>query len=374
MSKLWSLLIVSMGFAFTISYRDKRLCYVRQTPYCKDKLVTAFFALYLGVFCGLRTFYNDTLTYIQIYGQTPILSEFAQKNTFTYAQGIGFAYVNSILKTLGFSSQDYLMFYAVITAACYVQFVRKHTDNSPLAVFLMFTTGFYTFTFAAIKQCMAIAICLIGLEFLLNKKRAMYILFVGIASLFHPYAFIYLLLLFMDFRPMTFRTFFYIALFVAVGLELSRMIGTIVDVTSMMGANYDMSSFMGEGVNIFRVLVCLVPVGLMFLYGPKMFSMTSRTENILCNMAMLNGLIMFAGLFGTANYFGRLANYFLPAQVVVIPWMLKRIGRQDRLLLTTLCVVGYIGYFAYGNLVQSVFDDNFSKITLWQYIVAHLEV
>lgn len=70
---------------------------------------------------------------------------------------------------------------------------------------------------------------------------------------------------------MTFRTFFYIILFVGAGLGLSRMIGAIVDVTSMMGAIYDMSSFMGEGVNIFRVLVSLVPVGLMFLCASKCF-------------------------------------------------------------------------------------------------------
>ena len=102
-----------------------------------------------------------------------------------------------------------------------------------------------------------------------------------------------------------------------------------------------------------------------------MFAYSTRTENILFNMAMLNALIMFVGLFGTANYFGRLANYFLPAQVVVLPWMLKKIAKQDRQILTVLCVVGYVGYFMYGNLVQSVFDNCFSKITLWQYISSH---
>lgn len=371
MTKLWSLLAISMMFAFAISYRDKQYYRVRQQSYRRDKLITILFALYLGIFCGLRTFYNDTATYIQIYEQTPLLKDFSQNNTFTYAQGIGFAYVNSILKTLGLSTQDYLMFYALITVSGYVRFVRKNTDNFPLAAFLMFTTGFYTFTFAAIKQCIATAICLFGLEFLFKKRNGFYIIFVCIASLFHPYALIYLLLLFMDFRPLSFRTYLCIALFVGVGLSLSRIIGTIVDVTSMMGASYNMDSFAGEGVNIFRVLVCLVPVGLMFLCGPKMFANTSRTQNLLFNMAMLNGLIMFAGLFGTANYFGRLANYFLPAQVVIIPWMLKRIGGRDGQILTALCVVGYTGYFIYGNLIQCVFDDYFSKITIWQYIASH---
>ena len=146
---------------------------------------------------------------------------------------------------------------------------------------------------------------------------------------------------------------------------------TIVDITAMMGANYDMSSFVGEGVNIFRVLVCFVPLMLAFIYGRGLFVDSIRTENILFNMAMLNALIMFVGLFGTANYFARLANYFLPAQVVVLPWMLKKFVRRDRQILTALCVVGYTGYFMYGNLIQSVFDNCFSKITLWQYVSSH---
>ena len=102
-----------------------------------------------------------------------------------------------------------------------------------------------------------------------------------------------------------------------------------------------------------------------------MFAHSTRTENILFNMTMLNALIMFVGLFGTANYFARLANYFLPAQVIVLPWMLRKIGGKGRQVLTVMCIVGYTGYFIYGNLIQSVFDSSFSKIAFWQYIRSH---
>ncbi len=371
MSKLWFLLFWAMLLSFAISHRDRRLCQAEDPARRYDRAFTLLLILLLGVFCGLRTFYNDTVTYIQIYNQTPTLDVFLRNNTSTYAQGIGFAYLNSLMKTLGFSTQDYLMFYSLVTAFCYVRFVRKNTDNFPLAVFLMFTTGFYTFSFAAIKQCMATAICLLGMDFLMQKKSLPYVLTVAAASLFHPYALVYLLLLFMDFRPLTWKTYLYIGVFVVIGFGLNRIIGTIVDVTTVMGADYDMTSFVGEGVNIFRVLVCFVPLVLAFVCGWKLFANSTRTENILFNMAMLNALIMFVGLFGTANYFARLANYFLPAQVVVLPWMLKKIAEQDRKILTVLCVVGYTGYFMYGNLVQSVFDNNFSQITLWQYISSH---
>lgn len=371
MSKLWFLLFWAMLLSFAISYRDKYLCRVGGSTHRYDKAFTLVLILLLGTFCGLRTFYNDTVTYVRIYAQAPVLKDFAEVNTSTYAQGIGFAYLNSLMKTLGFSTQDYLMFYSMATAFCYVRFVRKNTDNFPLAVFLMFTTGFYTFSFAAIKQCMATAICLLGMDFLLQKRNVPYVLTVAIASLFHPYALVYLLLLFMDFRPLTWKTYLYIGVFVGVGFGLNRIIGTIVNVTTVMGADYDMASFVGEGVNIFRVLVCFVPLVLAFVCGWKLFANSTRTENILFNMAMLNALIMFVGLFGTANYFARLANYFLPAQVVVLPWMLKKIAKQDRQILTVLCVAGYTGYFMYGNLVQSVFDNCFSQITLWRYISSH---
>ena len=370
MTKLWCLLAVSMLLAFAAAYRDGHICRTAARSR-RERMFTVILILYLGIYCGLRTFYNDTITYIQIYQQAPALHDFFSLSTATYAQGLGFAFVNSVLKTIGFSTQDYLMFYSLITVACYVLFVRNHTNNFPLAVFLMFTTGFYTFAFAAIKQCMATAICLAGLELLFQRKRLGYVFCVVLASLFHPYALVYLLLLFMDFRPLTGRTYFFIALFIAIGFGLNRIIGTIVDVTAMMGAKYDMESFVGEGVNIFRVLVCFVPLALMFLCGRAMFENSTRTENILFNMVMLNALIMFVGLFGTANYFARLANYFLPAQVVVLPWMLQKLCRRDRHILTALCVLGYTGYFIYGNLIQSVFDSCFSKITLWQYISLH---
>ena len=374
MSKLWFLLLWAMLLSFAISYRDKYLCRVGGSTRHYDKAFTFALILLLGIFCGLRTFYNDTVTYVQIYAQAPALKDFAEVNTSTYAQGIGFAYLNSLMKTLGFSTQDYLMFYSMFTAFCYVRFVRKNTDNFPLAVFLMFATGFYTFAFAAIKQCMATAICLFGIDFLLRKKNILYFLLVILASLFHPYALVYLLLLLMDFRPLTWRTYLYICCFVMAGFGLNSMIGTIVDMTAMMGANYDTTSFVGEGVNVFRVLVCSVPLVLAFLCGRSMFAHSTRKENILFNMVMLNALIMFVGLFGTANYFARLANYFLPAQVVVLPWMLRKIGNRDRQILTAMCVAGYTGYFVYGNLIQSVFDDCFDKITLWQYISSHFGV
>ena len=85
------------------------------------------------------------------------------------------------------------------------------------------------------------------------------------------------------------------------------------------------------------------------------------------NLTMLNGAIMFVGLFGTANYFGRLANYFLLFQSLSLPWMLKKIGGMDRRMLTILMVLGFAAYFYYANVINQPFDQDFARLSLAEY-------
>lgn len=350
-----------------IEYRDKSL--EQNDVKRRERFFTFVLILVLGFFCGLRTWGNDTVTYLQMYNYgTPVLSEFFKQEHPEFSSGIGFAFVNSLLKTLGFSAQDYLMFYAFATAIPYVLFVRRHSTNLAFGVFLMFATGFYTFSLAAIKQCMATGICLMAVNAAIDKKWIRYLLLVGLASLFHPYALVYLLVPLMFFKPWTPRTFVYIAVFVLAGFYLDSLIGTVLDITDMMGAEYDAESFTQEGVNIFRVLVSFVPLALSIFYRDRLFKKSTRAENLMFNLAMLNALIMFVGIFGTANYFARLANYFLPAQVIVLPWILQKASSQDRGWLTPVSIVGYTGYFIYENAIVRPFDTGYSHTTLWKYL------
>lgn len=369
MKKLFILTAVGVLFAFIISRRDRRLS--ADGAERQEKLFTVLLMIVLATYGGLRTWYNDTVTYIGIFEQMPSFRELWKSGSATFAGGLGFTYLTALLKDIGFSSQDYIMFYSYITVVPYVWFVRKHSDSFPMAIYLMFTTGFYIFSFAAIKQCAATAMCLIATSAAIEKKWKKYIVFLVLGTLFHPYSVVFLIIPLLFFRPWSIRTFIYTAIFIILGFSLQSLIGTILDITILIGANYDAASFIGEGVNIFRVLVCLVPFGLSFFYKNTLFNDSDRSENLIFNMAMVNGLIMFVGLFGTANYFARLANYFLPAQCITLPWMLKKIGGKDRQILTVLCVIGYMGFFIYGNRIQHIFDKSFSQISLWTYIQSH---
>lgn len=367
MTKLWILLAVSLFLAWLIDNRDwdfRHRGWTRQ-----DRLVTCLLIIVLGFFCGLRQWGNDTVTYRQIYDQMPLLHEFWESSRNNFAGGIGFGFLTSLLKTIGLSTQDYLMFYAFATVIPYVLFVRRYSQTMVFGVFLMFTTGFYTFSLAAIKQCMATGLCLMAVGYALDGKWLRYALFVILGMSFHPYALVYFVVPFLMFKPWTSWTFVYIAVFVAVGFYLESLLGTVLSITDMMGANYAANEFSGEGVNIFRVLVCFVPLILAMLYGKSLFRRVTKEDALMFNMAMINALIMFVGLFGTANYFARLANYFLPAQVIALPWVVRRAHPNDQKLLHVGCVVGYLGYFIYENAILRPFDICYSHMSIWEYIV-----
>ena len=368
LTRLWLIMGVSLVLGLAIEYRDRTLHHLGYQR--KERLVTCLLIIILGFFCGLRIWGNDTTEYLEIYETlTPTFDTYdADKHAPTFSDGWLFTYINIALKSWGFSSQDYLMFYAFATVIPYILFVRRFSVHAVWGIFLMFTTDFYTFSMAAIKQGLAIGICLTALPLALDRKWLRFALTVFLGSLIHPYAIVYFIVPLMMFKPWTGKTILYVVIFVSAGFMLDSLIGTVLTITDMMGADYSEAEMMGAGVNIFRVLVCFVPLILTVFYGSALFRDTGDEVHLMFNLAMVNALIMFVGIFGTANYFARLANYFLPAQVVVIPWMLKSAHAQDRRWLMPACIVGYLGYFYYENAIIRPFDIGYGQMSLWDYL------
>lgn len=363
MRELVILMLIAVGLAWCadhVAVRPLQPGRRRRLVFC-----TLLILVLLAGFAGLRTRCNDTGAYR--HGYELISKSFLEDSDKSIGANPLFNWVNYQLKMHGVSTQNFLMFWAFLTIACYIVFAHRLSANYPLTVFLLFTTGCYTFAFAGIKQAAAVGIAVISVLFALRKKWIPYVLGVLIATLIHPYSLMYLLVPLLEFRPWTKKTYWMLALFLAAGFLLQPLVGTVVSITTMLGEEYTVSSFTGEGVNIFRVLVCNVPLVLSYLYRDKLFADSSKAENLVVNLTMLNGAIMFVGLFGTANYFGRLANYFLIFQSLSLPWMLKKIGGRDRKLLTLLMVVGYAAYFYYANAINQPFDQDFARLTVAEY-------
>lgn len=362
MADLITLLCIALLLAWLadIKYRN-RPAEIRH----RSVFFTVCLTVLLAGYIGLRTHYNDTTAYTWAYelitdGYLDNLDKSPGANPL-------FNVINYCLRMAGVSKQNFLMFWAFLTVICYILFLYRYSVDFPLTVFLLFSAGGYLFAAAGIKQAAAVGISMVGVMFALKHKWVPYVICVIIAMFIHPYSLLFLLVPLLRFRPWSYGS--YILVFGAVigGILLRPLLGTIVDITTMLGEEYTIDSFSGDGVNIFRVLVCNVPTVISWLYRGRIFKDSTESDNLIMNCTMLNGAIMFVGLFGTANYFARLANYFILFQSLSLPWMMKKIGGRDGKILTICMLIGYSAYFYYAYAINQPWGQYFSRLTVAEY-------
>lgn len=369
MRELIPVIAISLFLALVsdlFSKKDERLNHYVS----KEKFLWILIPIVIGVFVGLRTSYNDTYAYIHTYELTP--NEFNFEDiSFNLGDNPGHSLLTRLLKSLGFSVNGYLMIYSVTTYFIYIWFIRKYSSDFTFSLFL-FICLVFTFPMAAVKQTIAVAFCLIAVDKAINKKWFWFIFWIFIAETFHAYSFMYLVVPLLFFLPWeNKKTYMWIVIFFFIGILLKPLLGSVLSITDSLGEEYTVQEFSGGGVNPFRLAVCLVPLVLSFILRKQVVSNENemlREDNICMNLSFLNGEIMFVALFGTANYFARLANYFYIFPVIALPRLFNMVSPKWRLPLKLAAVFCYFVFFYYEvNIVYGHFDDSFRRIALSEF-------
>lgn len=363
MGELWTVLAVSCGLAF-LSEKYTFTWNGRPSKVLNYGMVVLLIA-YLSFFAGLRTGYNDTYTYMSSYETMAAFPAVLDGFSWKLGDNPGFVLLNSLMKAAGFRAQTFVLFYSSLFVASAVTFLKRYSSNFTLSIFLFVCAHGYLFSLAAMKQCTSIAIGLAAIPYALNHKWIRFVAIVLLAATFHPYILLFLLIPFLRFRPWSAGTWILLAVTVGAGLFLPQIIGTVIDAAALLGDGYDAENFIGEGVNIFRVLVASVSVFLTLIFRQNI---CSKQQDTFINCSFMYASIMFVGLFGTANYFGRLASYFILFPAIVLPSIIKGLPPRDKNRLEILMVLCYIAFFYYGNAINGSFANEFSRMTIWRYL------
>ena len=86
---------------------------------------------------------------------------------------------------------------------------------------------------------------------------------------------------------------------------------------------------------------------------------------------MISAFILMIGLVQAANLFARMAAYFEIATAISLPWMIKKLFTKRSARAVTICAaILYFGYFLYEFGVSKDFGNNYSSITLWQFVTS----
>lgn len=341
----------------------------------KENLIYFVLVVVMTVFVALRTHYNDTASYIETYvykvpSDMDFWTSLTSVNWLKIGTNPGFVFFYRYLKYLGFTPQLFLTFFAVLTIPVYMWFIRKYTDNIFLSVILMYTIGPYVFSLAAIKQSFAMALLLIATDRAINKKYTSFVFWVLLACTIHAYSWLYFIVPFLNFKPWSKRTYWSLALFGIVGVMLSFGMNGIINITSLLGDEYSAQDMSGAGVNIYRFGVTIVPLVLSFIFRKRIQNDVNCDEdNVIINLTILHGELMFIALFGTANYFARLANYFQIFAVITMPKMFNYMNKKYRTVVTVCAMILYVLFFYYNNTISgyATFDKSFDKLTLKEF-------
>lgn len=338
----------------------------------KEKILWLIPIIAMAIFAGLRTKYNDTVTYLEGY-EYLVNSKFDFSDIeWTFGGNFGFVIVNILLKSLGFTNNGFLMVFAIVTYSIYIWFIHKYSTDFLMSIFL-FMCLVFTFPLAAIKQCIAVAFCLVAVDKAINKKWFWFIFWILIAESFHSFSIMYLIVPLLMFVPWSDkRTIAWIAIFFAAGIFLRPLLGSLLESTESLGKGYTVEEFSGDGVNPFRLLVSLVPLVLSFILRKQIndpYNEVNRAEGLCMNLAFLNGEIMFVALFGTANYFARLANYFYIFPVIALPRLFNMVKPKWRIPMKVAVLGCYAYYMYYDNMYSGwdIFDNEYSRILLNEF-------
>jgi hypothetical protein len=146
--------------------------------------------------------------------------------------------------------------------------------------------------------------------------------------------------------------------------------GTFMNVALDMGINIvDWELFDGHSIHPIRVVVYWLPAVLALIFRNRLFSDSSREENLFANLSIGAALILTIGLHQGANLFARMAAYYEFAMGITLPWIIKKLfNRRSANIVFTIAICLYFGYFLYEFSVSKDFGGGYTAISLWEFI------
>lgn len=143
---------------------------------------------------GLRSFEvgNDTNNYIKFFELSkniPWIDIILMKQ---WSIEPGYGLIMKICSTMSFTPQMFLLTVSIIINGGLMYYIYKYSDNPFISVIIFIGVEFFTLSFTALRQMIAVIILLNSYKFIKEKKFIKFILLVLLASTIHKTALIFL--------------------------------------------------------------------------------------------------------------------------------------------------------------------------------------
>ena len=371
------LLILCLGASvlLALSHRDNPVQRVHwgQTGHfmrCETDLYMLIAILWLTGFSFLRTDYNDTAAYIRGFRNAQSLAEGFASGAYTdWMENPLSMFYRDLMAGVTDNYHVYFLLPTLLHAVALVKLLKHDSVSPGMSMLLYFSLGAYGMLFlAAFKQSMAMAILLLALPYAEQKKYVKYVLFVLLATLFHFYAIVYLVVPLLFGKPWGKTTWLMVMIAVFTLVTYDSTLGALMRNVENMGGDIAAEElFDGHSINALRVAVYWVPALLALVFRKHVNYESTRMENLIVNMTVLCACILTIGLAEGANLSGRMAGYFEIATVIALPYIIKKTFTEESAeFVTVSAVLLFLGYFCYE---YSSFGTQYRAITLGRFLL-----
>ena len=336
-----------------------------------NRIAFAMLVISLALPISLRTFYNDTYNYMRNFVTGPNLSVLLATESLHVLKNPAFLIYSALIRTFTDNYTIFFMLPAVFVQYSYARFIRRHCPSFLVGMILYFCLGTYTFSIAAMKQTIAMAILLYAVDDLIDRRNKGFYLKVFLALLFHTYAIIFLILPLFTNKPWTLRTFILLGAILFTMRNFESVILSFLEIANESGKEVSSSELLGTAsINPIRVAVYGVGPLFALVFRRYLFSGNGdREHNILVNMSIISVAVMSIGLVSAANMFARMAQYFEFGMICSLPWMVEKpFEKASGKIVTFVMIVCFTGFFLYAHVLWMPFDDGYTRLTVLEFL------
>ena len=236
---------------------------------------------------------------------------------------------------------------ALLTIGLMLIVIYNHTDRLLMATFLYITMGCWHSSFNGIKQHLAAAVLLCGIDALKEENRVRWLIIVLLASLFHRSAIVMAVLCILVYRKIN-RNNLMIIMFITViaiffyNFSFNRILSIA---NYIMDKDYNpIGGYTAHAVNRLRVIAAAIP-SLLFYYVYKDKDDITDAEIFYVNITLIHAGICILTMNSALLY--RLGSYTMSFQVLAITELLKGISDNNKKLITAGILTIYFIMWCY---------------------------
>lgn len=368
MSKIIIILIIVTGLAYMSQRQTLQYANTDGRKHYDIYLITM--VIFLILFAGLRTSYNDTQNYIVGFNNSTTIRPFlADSSNLELLNNPLFYGFQALIKTFTNNVNVFFMICAIIVNTLNVRFIKRNVDaeNFAFSMFLYTVLGTLMLTIAAQKQALAMSILTLALSALFDKKYIKYYIIVLLAGLIHTYAWAFLFLPIFATKPWSIRTFILLVITIMVMYTFQSTFMSFLEVADQIGKNIPLEEvFDGNRMNMLRVGVYAVVPLTVLLFKRRINENIDRKNSIFIQMSIIALMFMMMGTMNGANMFGRCGNYFEIGMICSFPWVVKQLFTKQSVSIVLTCAIICLTVFFLND--NDDFGIEYRNKTIFQFI------